>query len=323
MNRARLIRSIALPLAALTLAIAPAIGCSGGDPTSVEQQPAAQNVRVTADDLSALGAGETLRLDFAESDVLYHFHFDRPLDYAKITMVFDGAEVPMSTAMEELLASPYTPHNASDQRFTLTSRPENFAELTAEEVEALRADGMLMKEKTSSGTGVSPQSVNDCITQTTYELISIVVNGQVFEYWCEHVYLICDGEPACSELLSNDGHSYIFCNNQESWSGARAYCNDFNMKLVSLGSAAEEEWVYAIANVLSPQKWWIGLNDKGAEGSFVWDSGEAVSYSNWEPGEPNNVGGSEDCGQLNRYHPAKTWNDEPCSLHLNFICESQ
>ncbi len=322
MNRARLIRSIALPLAALTLAIAPAIGCSSEDPTPVEQ-PAAQNVRVTADDLAALGPGESLRLDFAESDVLYHFHFDRPLDYAKITMVFDGAEVPMATAMEELLASPYTPHNASDQRFTLTSQPENFADLSAEDIEALRASGMLMKEKTSSGTGASPQSVNECITQTTYELITVVVNGQVYEYWCEHVYLVCDGEPACSELLSSDGHSYIFCNNQESWSDARAYCNDFNMKLVTLGSAAEEEWVYSIANVLSPQKWWIGANDKAAEGSFVWDSGEEASYSNWEPGEPNDVGGNEDCAQLNRFHPAKTWNDEPCSLHLNFICESQ
>lgn len=322
MNPARLVRSLALPLVALSLAMAPAIGCSGEDP-SPAAQPAAQNVRVTADDLAALGPGESLRLDFGDNDVLYHFHFDRPLDYGKITMVFPDGEVQASTALEELLASPYTPHNASDQRFTLTSQPENFADLSPEEIEILRADGMLMKEVDSSGAGAQPQSVNDCITQVIYEEITITVQGHTYTYWCEHIFLVCDGEPACSEVLTHGGHSYLFCNNQESWESAKAYCHDFNMKLLTVSDAAEEDWVYSIATLLSPQKWWMGLNDKAAEGSFVWESGEAASYNHWEAGEPNNLGNNEHCGQLNRFHPAKTWNDEPCSLHLNFVCESQ
>ena len=31
----------------------------------------------------------------------------------------------------------------------------------------------------------------------------------------------------------------------------------------------------------------MGLNDADGNGSWLWASGEPVSYSNWAPGEPN------------------------------------
>lgn len=35
---------------------------------------------------------------------------------------------------------------------------------------------------------------------------------------------------------------------------------------------------------------WIGLSDAASEGNFQWVTGEAFTYSNWAPPEPNNLG---------------------------------
>ena len=57
---------------------------------------------------------------------------------------------------------------------------------------------------------------------------------------------------------------------------------------------------------------WIGLNDIANEGTYLWDSGEAVGYTNWNPGEPNNSNNEDAvhmcCG-------GGTWND---NNHLNY-----
>jgi hypothetical protein len=37
----------------------------------------------------------------------------------------------------------------------------------------------------------------------------------------------------------------------------------------------------------------IGYNDVDTEGSFVWQSGDAATYNNWNAGEPNNAGNED------------------------------
>ena len=34
---------------------------------------------------------------------------------------------------------------------------------------------------------------------------------------------------------------------------------------------------------------WIGANDLETEGTFVWSDGTELDYTNWYPGQPNNV----------------------------------
>ena len=66
---------------------------------------------------------------------------------------------------------------------------------------------------------------------------------------------------------------------------------------------------------------WVGLTDQAVEGSFVWDHGEAVSYTNWYPGEPNSFdGNNEDCVCLYNGNYG-TWNDAPCFDSSNYACE--
>ena len=87
-------------------------------------------------------------------------------------------------------------------------------------------------------------------------------------------------------------------------------------------SAPENDFLSATAASLNTDRWWMGFSDQNQEGVWVWSDGSPPSYSNWEPTttEPNG-GTSENCGQLLRFYPAYTWNDEPCDQPLRFVCE--
>jgi hypothetical protein len=91
-----------------------------------------------------------------------------------------------------------------------------------------------------------------------------------------------------------NGHEY-FLLGPGTWTAARAAAVSMGGHLVTINDAAENEWVRA--NVLrfdgADRRAWIGLNDIKTEGTFVWTSGEPVTYTNWSGGEPNNSGGIE------------------------------
>ena len=130
-----------------------------------------------------------------------------------------------------------------------------------------------------------------------------------------------EGASCPCNLEHEAGVAYLFCETTASWTSAQASCATYGYHLVSMGSSAENTWVDDTADSYSTSKWWMGLNDIDSEGTFAWDSGESVSYTNWHSGEPNDSGGNEDCGQLNRWTDY-TWNDEPCSSSFRYICEA-
>ena len=129
--------------------------------------------------------------------------------------------------------------------------------------------------------------------------------------------------PCAVEYMGADlSHPYMFCTTAASWTAGSSTCNAYGYELLTINDSSENTWVDTTADSYSTQKWWMGFNDRAREGSFVWASGEAVSYTNWHSGEPNNGGGAEDCSQINRFHPSLTWNDEPCGSSFRYICEA-
>ena len=139
----------------------------------------------------------------------------------------------------------------------------------------------------------------------------------------------CDGTadstsvcPCYVEYYNGDTLSpYMFCDNRQSWTNGQAECNAYDYELVTINSAGEDAWLNSTADSYSTAKWWTGFNDRAREGTWVWASGQSATYTNWGSGEPNNSGGNEDCGQLNRFSN-NTWNDEPCRDSFRFICEA-
>jgi hypothetical protein len=60
--------------------------------------------------------------------------------------------------------------------------------------------------------------------------------------------------------------------------------------LVTINDAAENDWVVSNFSNFGgqPRALWTGLNDAQNEGVFVWSSGEEVTYTHWEAGQPDN-----------------------------------
>ena len=69
----------------------------------------------------------------------------------------------------------------------------------------------------------------------------------------------------------------------------------------------------------SSQSFWIGLNDLGLESSFKWSDGSPVQYTNYMPGEPNDVFQQEDCVEMLK--GSATWNDNHCNRQNPYICK--
>lgn len=96
--------------------------------------------------------------------------------------------------------------------------------------------------------------------------------------------------------------------------------------LVTINDAAEEAWLRATFS--SSTRYWIGFNDAASEGTWVWSSGEPVTYVNWEDFQPNNATPpprGEDYAVLNWNTSTGGWNDwdhqRPDYCYINGISE--
>ena len=65
---------------------------------------------------------------------------------------------------------------------------------------------------------------------------------------------------------------------------------------------------------------WLGFSDIQKEGQFLALSDrKRPRYVNWMQGAPNNgQGGTEHCAMY--WIARKGWNDEKCSIRLNYVC---
>ena len=96
-----------------------------------------------------------------------------------------------------------------------------------------------------------------------------------------------------------------------SWLDAEAEAICLGGHLVTINDEAENAWVWGQFSRFGREdrNLLIGLNDAAVEGTFVWTSGEPVTYTHWRVGQPDNAFGTEDYAHLRV--PDGSWNDIP------------
>lgn len=91
------------------------------------------------------------------------------------------------------------------------------------------------------------------------------------------------------------GHHYLLTPTALSWADAEAYATGLGGHLATIDGEVEDRFLTEWFAAAEP---WIGLNDAGEEGVWVWASGTPPAYLGWQPGEPNDGDGRADYAYL-------------------------
>lgn len=119
------------------------------------------------------------------------------------------------------------------------------------------------------------------------------------------------------------GSCYKFFSKAKSWNAAKSACEALGTKLVVLNSLAENQAVGQ--TITGGQGAFIGLYRNPKDKSrWLWVDRSRATYTRWDGGEPNNVGGSEDCVHMRSKSSGYKWNDLPCNFVHNvpYVCET-
>lgn len=120
-----------------------------------------------------------------------------------------------------------------------------------------------------------------------------------------------------------NGHYYEYVSTSVQWPVAKANAENTSFNgvrghLATIKSSAENAFLTSRF-----PKAWAGLTDSesfgGSEGNFKWVTGEPLSYTNWYPGEPNDVNGNEDFMEVNFSNGR--WNDAFNGYSQGYIIE--
>jgi len=126
----------------------------------------------------------------------------------------------------------------------------------------------------------------------------------------------CDGLD-CE--AASDGNTYfVVCPSAMNQAAAQSYCQSAGYDgLTTLLDAGEQAFFQALSASVSAttssgwREIWLGLNDLAVEGSYIWVSGLAFSYSNWVSSNPGPQPSIEDCVMAAEYSSYE-WHDVNC-----------
>jgi len=109
-----------------------------------------------------------------------------------------------------------------------------------------------------------------------------------------------------------NGHDYYLLS-PNTWTLSEAEAERLGGTLAIIKNAGEQKWVFSTFGAypgVNHGGLWIGLHRTRPAGPFAWVTDEKLDYVNWDQGEPNNVGGVENCTHMqNGDSNHGAWND--------------
>lgn len=118
-------------------------------------------------------------------------------------------------------------------------------------------------------------------------------------------------------INETNGNKYYLLS-AASWTESEAFARELGGHLTTIRNTDEQEWIWETFSAFGGEErsLWIGLNDQDQEGSYQWASGEAVDFTHWLDGQPddNPSSGGEDYVHIirrgNAFNAAPGfWND--------------
>jgi hypothetical protein len=118
------------------------------------------------------------------------------------------------------------------------------------------------------------------------------------------------------------GRRYCLYNDSAaSWAGAEARCVEHGGHLATPSTEGAGTALFqALGSPGAASSFWIGLAEP-SEGRWLWADGSQVAFTAWNPGEPNNSGGNENCGEW--LFPQARWNDIDCAQSRPSLCQTR
>ena len=106
-----------------------------------------------------------------------------------------------------------------------------------------------------------------------------------------------------------NGHDYYLLA-PDSWAQCEAEAEKLGGTLAIIKNAAEQDWTFStFGNYGSTARgYWIGYRRQWQGGPFAWITDDKSDYVDWDSGEPNNIGGNENCVEI-RTDVHGSWND--------------
>ena len=149
----------------------------------------------------------------------------------------------------------------------------------------------------------------------------------VLVLFCFHIFVVSSHAQPMNmtgeDWIRNpsNGHCYRLTEGM-GWIQAEEQAVRWGGHLVTINNREEELWL--ISHFGASECFWMGFNDISAEGSWVWISGEPVTYTNWSQWEPNNEGtyGEEEHGAIMNWTHGGAWNDNSIYNHYRGIIET-
>jgi hypothetical protein len=155
----------------------------------------------------------------------------------------------------------------------------------------------------------------DIATQNDINICGALVNYTVPTYTISSTCPTPNSIAGFTLLGVHNGHKYYLSNASDSWTNAKNAAIALGGHLVSVNNAAENTFVQTATVIAS--NIWLGGTDIATEGTFVWNNGDAFTYTNWDPGEPNSAGGNQDELQM---YPNGNWDDVE-GINLRYVVE--